>query len=352
MIDSWKNRLLLSLAPKRSSQLDESQAIRRILVVSTTALGDTLWATPALASLRARYPKSRIAVLTGAMGNEALKFNPNIDDLYLLREPLSLHFFSLLKTLRREHFDVALIFHASQRLILPLCALSHIPRIIGTTGLNKGLDNLLTEPVENRFEHEIIRRLRIAEQIQAGGTNCKLSYYVQDDEREAAAKILGPSPGLSIAMHPGSKEPFRRWPASCFAAVGRALQQKFSAKIFLTGTISEAPLLKEIQSQIPEARIAPFSSIRLLGALLERMNLVISNDTGPLHLASALNRPTVSLYVSTDPKLCGPYNDAHASVIACPPTCRPCLKRRCRDPFCFLQISPERVIEECIKQLR
>ncbi|MBF8263540.1 MAG: glycosyl transferase, family 9 [Parachlamydiales bacterium] len=351
VMKSWKNRLLRFLAPKRSPSSGEPRKVQRLLVVSTTALGDTLWATPALANLRMHYPNARIAVLTRSIGMEVLQFNPHIDCLYLLREPLFVHFFSLLKKLRKEHFDAALIFHASQRLVLPLCSLSHIPRIIGTAGINKGLDDLLTEPVIHQNEHEIARRLALAAQIQVPSTIETLSYYVQDDERRAAEKFIGEAKRPLIAMHPGSKEPFRRWPAYCFAKVAQALQKRFDAEIFLTGTAAEFSLLQEIRTQVPNARIVPVSSIRFLGALLERMDLVISNDTGPLHLACALKRPTISIYVSTDPMLCGPFKAPNSSVISRPPTCRPCIKRRCRDPLCFLQISPQEVIDECVKLL-
>lgn len=349
---SWKNRLLRRLSPKKSSSSRHPQQIHRILAVSTTGLGDSLWATPALANLRMRYPKARIAVLTSPAGMEVFKFNPHIDHLYLLREPLCLHFFSLLKKLWQEHFDAALVFHASQRLALPLCAWSRIPMIIGTAGVNKGLDDFLTDPIADRHEHEIIRRLRIIERIQAGGAIENLSYYVQDVERRSAREFIGQTQGPLIAMHPGSKEPFRRWPPSCFAEAAQTLRERFNAGIFLTGTTAETPLLQKIQARVPGARIVPFSSIRFLGALLEQMDLVISNDTGPLHLAGALNRPTVSLYVSTDPKLCGPYREARSAVISRPPVCQPCLKRRCQEPFCFLQISSKLVVEECAKWLR
>lgn len=351
-MSSWKNSLIRQFALSRSSTPSDRGEIQRILVVSTTAMGDTLWATPSLVNLRLHFPKAFITVLTSPIGQQTLKYNPHIDRLILLKEPMLLHLFSLLKIFRQEKFDAALILHASQRLILPLCSLSRIPRIIGTEGINKGLDDLLTDPIEAQFEHEIERRFRILDRLNVPRVVHNLSYHVQPSEQSAARQYIGDTDKPLIAIHPGSKEPFRRWPASCFATVGRALQEKFGCEIFLTGTPSEKKLLQKIQESLPQARIVSSPSVRFLGAFLEQMSLVLSNDTGPFHLACALNRPTIGLYVSTDPRLCGPYHAPHAIAISRSETCTPCIKRRCRDPFCFLQISPDEVIDACSKMLR
>lgn len=348
---SWKNSLIRQLVSLQRPAPDGAREIRRILVVSTTAMGDTLWATPAIENLRLHFPNAHIAVLTSPIGLQVLKYNPQINRLILLKEPMLPHLFSLVKTIKKESFDAALIFHASQRLALPLCSLCQIPRIIGTKGINKGLDDYLTDPIEHGLEHEIERRQQILTRINVPPIVRTLSYHVQPSERDAARRYIGETNKPLIAIHPGSKEPFRRWPASCFALVGRHLLEKFGCEIFLTGNSAEKRLLEKIKYLLPEARIVSSSSIRFLGALLEQMDLVLSNDTGPFHLACAVNRPAVGLYVSTDPMLCGPYLAPRSIVISRKPTCEPCIKRRCRDPFCFLQISPDEVFNACSKIL-
>jgi lipopolysaccharide heptosyltransferase II len=351
-MNSWKNSLIRRFVISQRPGPPEAGPIRRILVVSTTAMGDTLWATPVLANLRLHFPKAQITVLASPTGQQILENNPQIDQIILLKNPLSLHLFSLLKTLKREAFDAALILHSSQRLVLPLCSLSGIPRIIGTKGINKGLDDLFTDPVDMESEHEIERRLKIMGRLHVPAIIHTLSYYVHASERAAAHQYLGDQDKPLIAIHPGSREPFRRWPSNYFAQVGRALEEKFGCEIFLTGDSSETKLLKKIKETLPRARIVSSPSIRFLGALLERMDLVLSNDTGPFHLACALNRPAVGLYVSTDPLLCGPHHAHRAIAISRSSTCTPCLKRRCRDPFCFLQIPIDEVVDICSNQLR
>lgn len=317
---------------------------QRILVVTTTALGDTLWATPALASLRSSFPRSYIALLTSPLGEQVLRYNPAIDRIYILREPLLSRFFSLWRTLYREQFDTVIVLHASQRLTLPLCALLGAETIIGTPGINKGLDSLLTDPVPPKYQHEIVRRLELVERAGAKRTTEMLSFFLQPKER---LHLLKPKP--LIALHPGSKDTFKRWPAEHFIAVGQQLQ-KLGLQILVTGTKEEIPLMEHIASQIPDARAAdPHLPLRAFAALLEQVDLLISNDTGPVHLACALQKPVIALYAPLDPLLCGPHKAPQATAIAKRTTCQPCLKRRCLRPFCLLQIGPEEVVVEALK---
>ncbi len=345
---SWKNYLIRSLAfflkAKRASP-----EVRRILIVSTTALGDTLWATPAIANLRLAFPHAHLAVLASPVGRTVLEHNPGIDRIFTY--PSSFFgCFALLKAIKRERFDTALIFHASQRFALPICALSGIGRILGTAGLHKGLDSLLSEALPARLEHEIERRLRMTEHLGAPSIVKTLCYFVQPEERAAAKQWAGSFPKPLVILHPGSKEPFRRWPLQHFAAIGKALQRE-GASIVLTGTPAERDLLHQLRDLLPSATIFS-SSIRSLGALLEQADLVLSNDTGPFHLACAVDCPAIALFIPTDPRRCGPHLARSATAIAKNPTCTPCIKRKCQDPFCFLQISPEEVLAACRLRLR
>ncbi len=324
------------IRPKPSPRL---QPPERILAVATTALGDTLWATPALESLKKSFPDSHLSVLASPIGMQILKHNPYVDTLHLLEEPMLPRFFNLRKMLLAERFDTILLFHASQRLALPLCASLGASRILGTQGINKGLDSLLTDPQPNNRQHEILRRLKLVEQIGGKIHSETLSLYLQPEE------ALPPREGRWAAIHPGSKDRFKRWPEEHFAAVGRALQEKFGCRILITGTKDEISLMQKTASLIPGAETArPDLPFRSFAALLNQMDILICNDTGPFHVACALNKPAIGIYAATDPFLCGPYKAKQAIAISKTASCTPCLKRKCREPFCLLQIGPEEVI--------
>ncbi len=320
---------------------------KRILVVATTGLGDTLWSTPALESLRKSFPDCYLAVLTSPIGMQILQHNPHVDQLYLADEPFLPKFFRLRKALYADRFDTALVFHASQRLALPLAATIGASQIVGTKDFNKGLDFLLTDPLPNIRQHEIARRLQIVERIGGVAMSQNLSLFLQPEERSKT-----PKQGCWVALHPGSKDSFKRWPEKNFAAVGRGLKERLDCEILITGTKEEEELMRRVASLIPGSHIAerelPFRSF---AALIEQMDLLICNDTGPLHVASALGTPVIGLYAATDPFLSGPHLATHVLPIAKKASCTPCLKRKCRSPFCLLQIGTCEVIDAAIKIL-
>ena len=321
---------------------------RKILAVATTALGDTLWATPSLESLRKSFPGAHIGVLTSPIGMEVLKHNPWTDSLYPLEEPLLPRFFSLWKTLYREKFDTVLVFHASQRLALPLCSLIGASQIVGTSGINKGLDDLLTDPLPNDYQHEIVRRLKMVEKLGGTVASETLSLFLQPEE-----KTKNLPRGRWIVLHPGSKDSYKRWPPENFAAVGRRLKEKLDCEILITGTESEKKVVEQVAKAIPGAHIGdPNLPLRAFVNLLGQADLLISNDTGPVHIACAIHLPVVALYSSTDPHLCGPHRALNAMTLYKRRTCDPCLKRRCREPFCLLQIGPDEVVAAALDLLQ
>ncbi|OGN55938.1 MAG: hypothetical protein A3D96_07000 [Chlamydiae bacterium RIFCSPHIGHO2_12_FULL_44_59] len=313
----------------------------RFLIVATTALGDTLWATAAIESIKKERPDCHLAVLTSPIGMEILRYNPYVNQLFIMKEPLSKYFFSLRKKLFQERFDTVLLFHASQRLALPLCSLIGAKKIIGTCGINKGLDDLLTHPLPNHFQHEITRRLALIQAVGIVPSVETLSIHLLPHE------TLPPrGKGPWIALHPGSKDAFKRWPKEHFIELGRRLKKTRDCEILITGSTQELALTKAVAAAIPGAHLdPPDRPLREFAALLSQMDLLISNDTGPVHLACALNRPVIALYASTDPALCGPHKAKLAHVIARRATCDPCLKRKCRLPFCLMQIGPEEVLQ-------
>ncbi len=304
----------------------------RVLIVTTTALGDTLWATPAIKALRPHC--SHLAVLTSPLGKEVLQHNPAIDQIHILGEALY-----------RERLDTVLVFHTSLRIVLPLVCMIGASRIVGTVGINKGLDSLLTVPLQPTYEHEIVRRLRIVEAIGVPMPRDQtLEFFLTDGER-LPQRERGPW----IAIHPGSQDRFKRWPAENFIAVGKRLKEQIPGwEILVTGGGRERPLMEEVARHIPGAQIDQPRSLRSFAALLAQMDLLISNDTGPTHLAWALQRPAISLFGPTDPRLCGPHQAVHAAAIAYRPTCSPCLRRGCRVPFCLLQIGVDEVVATAI----
>lgn len=342
LLKSFKNFLLKTAVRSLKNRVKPHRRgeERRILVVTTTGLGDTLWATPAIESLRKSFPNAHIAALSSPIGAEVLKHNPYLSKIYALKK----FSYGLWKTLYQDRFDTVLLFHASQRLTLPLCSLLGAQTIVGTSKINKGFDFLLTDPLEPNYEHEIQRRLKIMEKTGGKVASENLSFFLQPEEK------MPQRSGCWIALHPGSKDAFKRWPAQNFIELGRELKRKLNCEILITGTREEESLMKHVAKEIPGAHLADSNlPLRSFAALVEQMNLLICNDSGPFHIACALNKPVIGIYSSTDPRLCGPHMASKAFVVAKRRTCEPCLKRGCKAPFCFLQIGTGEVLRRALE---
>lgn len=329
----------------------------RFLIVSTTGLGDTLWATPAVRALRMRFPSSYIGLLTSSIGATIFQANPYVNEIFTLEDPVLPSLWHLYQPLKRRAIDTALIFHVSQRPIIPFCHWIGAKEIIGTKGLCKGLDDLLTKGTSLQKEHEISRRLGIVSEAGALAESSSMELFLTDEDERQAAQFLEahhiPSYLPIVGLHPGAKDLFKQWFPEGFIEVGRRLSEEQGCQIIVSGNNTEKDLVCRIAQSIPRA-LALYGqlSVRPFAALQKRMRLFITNDTGPMHLASAVGTPLLALFGPTDPLFCGPAANANTHVITTVPTCIPCLKKQCREPFCLLQISPDKVFKEALTLLQ
>jgi len=337
----WKNTLIkffLILCYPLTRPFRNSPPFHRFLIISTTGLGDTLWATPALRALRESRPHAYIGVLTTEVRKEIFDHNPHLDELFSLRRSIFLSLLRLLPLLRKRKIHTILIFHASQRLIFLFASLLGAERIVGSTHGNKELDSLLTDKIEEGEIHEIERRLSLVCHLGCSPNHSKKMELFPSSKDEV--KIAGPSQRV-IGLHPGAHDRFKQWPSAHFIELGRRLQQITDCQIIVTGNQRERELVTRIASAIPHA--IPFCedpSVLKLASLLKQLSLYITNDTGALHVASAMETPTIALFAPTHSGRCGPYFNPRVKVIQKNPVCFPCLKKQCQEPFCMLQISP------------
>ncbi|MBU1205863.1 MAG: glycosyltransferase family 9 protein [Proteobacteria bacterium] len=324
----------------------------KFLVVSATGIGDTLWGTPAIQALKDTYPQSYLGVLVSPLGFETLKNNPNIDEFFIFRRGFkgvwSLPF--LFGKLRKRKIATVFIFHSSDRVLWPLGYFVGPSDIIGIEGENKGLDFLLTKAIPNSPHlHGIEKRLNLVQEVGAQTLQRQISISLANSERGMADRFLkehGIAPiGPIIGLHPGAQKPFKCWPARNFIEVGNILRTEFGCRSIITGDEKEKEVAEEVAHQIKDSVSAAGKlSLRETAALIEKLHLFITNDTGLMHIASALKIPTIALFSPTDPRICGPYFDSNSLVIEKPRTCSPCLAKNCHQPVCLEQITAEEVV--------
>jgi len=307
--------------------------MNRILVVLPNWFGETLFVTPFLRALRQQRPDAYLATLGWPTCRAILLHNPHVDEL-LDYDERGAHrglagSWRLIQALRAHRVDAAFILRRSFSRTL-LLALAGIPTRVGFANAKSGW--LLTHRVRpsSMPRHKAFSYLPLLEAVGLPVILQPYEYTVNSEEREAARDFLvkrcqTPVPaqqvsdtfGPLVVLHPGANWFHKRWAADRFAALGDRLISAHQARVLITGGPDDVALAESIQRAMrqPAVLVAGQTTVRQLGALLEHVQLVVSNDTGILHLAAALHRPLVALYGPTSPTLTGPLGDPQRTVV-------------------------------------
>lgn len=317
---------VLSHAPERETSVRPWGAdVKRILCVRLDRLGDILMTTPAIHALRAAMPGRHITLLTSSVGAQAAPFLSDVDDVIAYDAPWHgptgtsrQAEFAMQRRLEAGHFDAAAIFTVYSQSALPaamLCYLAGIGRRLAHCRENPY--GLLTDWVcetepHAGVRHEVERQLALAASVGATCADTRMRFHVGNPAREAlstrlAARGIAPY-GPWFVLHPGASAPSRRYPPERFGEVAGRLARSSPWPILLTGSADEAPLIgAAIAAAGPAVRarlhdLSGLLNIAELAALIERAAVLVSNNSGPVHLASALATPVVDLYALTNPQ--------------------------------------------------
>ncbi len=343
---------------RRQADLSElgTTAIRRILVISSTAIGDTLLSTPALRSLRQAYPEAHIALLINADYVEMFRNLQRIDELIPYHGGYR-RFLRLTRELRARNFDLACILHGNEPQATPLAYLSgarFIFKLPNTSRFRFLLTNSSPVLQWDDFPHGIDQRLAVAKLAGGTATDRRMELPITEPERRefaalAAARGISASTPL-IALQAGASTRSRRWAPSRHVALARRLLAKHPhLHIVLTGSPRERQLTEAIAADIASPRVwnaAGEVPLGLLAALVERCALMVSGDTGPMHLAVAAGTPVVALFAVSDWRRSGPAYDLERHIVIQKwRTCDPCLSKNCPydEPLCMENTSVDEV---------
>lgn len=322
---------------------------KKLLLISTTGIGDTLLSTPAIRAVRKRFPDAIIFAVVDERRKEILEGNKNIDRVISLRKGL-LSFFSLVFLLRKFKPDIAIIFHGNDPHILPLAYFSGAGEIIGHPELTE-MPFFITKPVTFRKEiHTIEKRLDLARATGADENDMRMEIPISDDEIKRMDDFLvrsGYDGGLLVGLQLGAAKPYKCWPVQRFAMLSKKIKEKYNTFIVIVGDSKDRYLVDRFSNIFKEKFIDATGklTIKETAALIKKMDLFITNDTGPMHISFAVGTPTIALFCPTDPSTIGPYNcEGKAIVISKERPCDPCITKKCMEPFCMEQITVEEVM--------
>lgn len=356
------------------------QKVRRILVVRVDLLGDVVLSLPAVRALRRAYPDAQIDFLALRSTAPILRDDPDMNDIiefdpHVWRRPGNLlkretwsEAARMLRRLRGAHYDLAVSVSGDIGSILT--RLSGAKRRVGYA--DEAYYGLLTDAVAGgRYrerKHEVYYVLALAE--TAGGIVAPgdelLRLHVNPEAEITAATLLRSArqelnaQGPLVAIHVGARNgQAKRWPPAHIAALAERLTRELSVLVVLTGAPNEAPLARAVlrRCHAPILNLVGQTSIPELVAVLAAADVLVSGDSGPMHIACAVRTPVVALHGPTDPAISGP-TAPDAIVLRQPLWCAPCYDAsataECRfgNPVCMKGIAPDYVYNAVVQQLR
>lgn len=304
------------LGPTKIERIDENWIpppdLKSILVFSTTALGDTLLSTPAIASLRQSFPDARLTLFMHRHMAPLFEGLESVDAVVLYHGGFR-RFVRTVLALRKVRAEAALLLHSNAPQDIPLAVLSGA-RIILKPPTRSEYRRYLSWQFAPKAQHVIEERLDLVRRL--GGK--RLTTRMSLPSRYAAHRPDMLAPALRgarkiIGFQPGAANLFKMWPAENFAALADRLTQALEGvEIVITGSRKERPLARRIADSCATSHIHDYCgnfAIRELPFLVREFDVLVSNDTGTMHLAVALGVPTLCLFGPTLAELIGPYQD-------------------------------------------
>lgn len=311
------------------------------LIVRLGALGDIVHAVPAAAALRAAYPDARIDWLVDARHRPFLDLVPVIDHIVALDRPSLGGWVDVTRRLRQTRYDVALDFQGLLKSAV-LARASGAARVLGFSIFHlreKTARPFYSESIEAEGGHVIRKNLRLLHAV--GIQEEQIVFPLADVPSRAADEVMAMAGGTPIALiNPGAAWPNKRWDPQRFGEIAAFLRDVRGVACFvLWGPGEEVLAQAVVAASAGAARQAPATQIADLVALCRRASLIISGDTGPLHIAAAVGTPVVALFGPTDGARNGPWSPDDA-VISRYEACRCHYERRCHAPeWCLDSIS-------------
>ena len=345
------------------------RSARRILAIRLDNLGDVLVTTPALHAIKTSMPTIALSLLTSPVGAQVARLNPDIDEVIVYEAPWMDPWHRLPQNSKREQqmiamvkerqFDGAIIFTSYHQSSLPaayLCYLADIPLRLAAS--IDGPGSLLTTRHKHpeRMMHEVERGLDLVNAIGLSTKALDLVLKVPSMARESiyeflSAQNVDPFRPL-LVIHPGCSMPARTYPYEMYAQVLDLVIERLGATVVVTGTQDEQTLVERLLDRVQEhnrrailacAGTLPFPDFC---ALIEAADLMITNNTGPMHIAAAVKTPVVALFALTNPpEQWGPWHVPHRQLYH-DVSCRICYNRIC--PYnheCLRLVTPEQVAD-------
>ena len=316
---------------------------RNILIIKPGAIGDLLQMTPVIRALKRKYPPARISLLVGSRQTAQLFRHDEYLHETIVYEKHDEHrtvgsLIRLRHQLKLRHYDLVINFQRSNLRTWFLTSAAFPCRV------------LIYHKARNRPVHAVVNYLETLAPLGIDSSDTRLQLTFGPDDRKYASAVIARMVGKGplIALNPGASHKVNRWAPERFAELADRLSEQMSANVLLVGGPEDVPLADQILASTASkpASVAGKATLLQLAALMEQAVLLVSGDTGPLHLATAVGTRVVALFGAADPERTGPIGAQHV-VIRSDAHCAPCRSRTCRRTKleCMDRISVDQVFD-------
>jgi heptosyltransferase-1 len=331
-------------------------SISRVLIVRLGALGDVVHTLPAAASIRRAIPDAAIDWLVDVRHSDLLELVPVVTKRIVVNTSSISSLFAAGAELRRGKYDVALDLQGLLKSAV-LARMSGASRVIGFPSellRERGASLFYTETAGEAAAHVIDKNLSMLKAI--GIRMPDLAFPLEDRNPRIAAdarRTLGIAEGEPFAvLNPGAAWPNKRWPPVYFAEVARGLAKRHGFRSLVLWGPGESELADDVASASDgTAAVGPQTTMADLVSLLKAAALMISGDTGPMHIAAAVGVPVVGIFGPTDPQRNGPWSE-HDLTASRYRSCACHYQRRCTiSSWCLVDITPREILDLVDKRL-
>lgn len=338
----------------------EQEEPSSIIIRMPNWLGDLVMATPVLSAVREKWPKAHIVAMTSAGLAPLLEKDPRINEVLSFNKPQGfihrLHPYPLIDKLREGRYDLGILLTNS----FSSAWWFYLAGIKERLGFGRPflLTKSATFPKNYKKQHLVHSYLQLLEKIGIPFQERKPEIFLTREEKaEAEEKIraLGAGGGrIVIGLNPGAAYgPAKCWPPERYRALIRKLLEDERFLILVFGDAASLSLIETIAGGLSERviNLAGKTSLRELLSLIGACDLFITNDSGPMHVAAALQIPLIALFGSTSDVMTGPYGGGE--VIHKRASCSPCYLRTCPLDFrCMKEIEVQEVLSKILRMLR
>lgn len=339
---------------------------KNILIIKPSSLGDVIHALPVLKILKNKFPDAKISWVINKELSELIEGNPYIDDILLFQRKkwskwmnFPSNVIELIKfiiKIRKKKFDIAIDLQGLLRSGL-ISFLSGSPRRIGFNNAREFSPLFYTDKISlpDKKIHSVERYIYAAKSLGANDTERDFTINIPNEDIDYVEDFLEEK-GMNDSKKIVIVNPWARWKTKCWPIDNYlSLIERLKGEGFLPILIGSNEFEETIEGLIKESSDPPITFVderlKRLTALIKRSSLIVTNDSGPMHIAAAVNTPVVALFGPTNPLLTGPYGDGHI-VIKKNMECAPCLERECsKEQECMKMISVEEVMEIIKKRL-